>query len=163
MFFKVKSNIIVLLSQGKGSFVYSPYLDSHGEIDIGLKKGKIQYLHQVRFDELRKQWLQHGLANMIARKIEAVSSRMKFQRAVLTSAFSLWIKEDGQQCRRIVHFHELLLHYMGKITESVFSHCERNFSHSKACRMGKDCKRNSTFYNFYFGLRRSIAIGPWTR
>lgn len=72
MFFKIKSNIIVLLFQGKGCFTYSPYLDSHGEIDIGLKKGKIQYLHTVRFDEMRKQWLQHGLPNMIARKIEAV-------------------------------------------------------------------------------------------
>lgn len=72
MFFRIKSNIIVLLFQGKGCFTYSPYLDAHGEIDIGLKKGKIQYLHTVRFDELRKQWLNHGLPNMIARKIEAV-------------------------------------------------------------------------------------------
>lgn len=72
LFFKIKSNIIVLLFQGKGCFTYSPYLDAHGEIDIGLKKGKIQFLHTIRFDELRRQWLQHGLANMIARKIEAV-------------------------------------------------------------------------------------------
>ncbi|PWN37144.1 uncharacterized protein FA14DRAFT_159326 [Meira miltonrushii] len=72
LFFKIKSNIIVLLFQGKGCFTYSPYLDAHGEIDIGLKKGKIQFLHTIRFDELRRQWLQHGIANMIARKIEAV-------------------------------------------------------------------------------------------
>jgi E3 ubiquitin-protein ligase UBR1 len=73
LFFRVKSNIIILLYQGNGCFTYSPYLDTHGEIDIGLKKGKIQFLHPVRFDELRKQWLSHGFANIITRKIEAVS------------------------------------------------------------------------------------------
>jgi E3 ubiquitin-protein ligase UBR1 len=72
LFFKVKTNIITLLFQGNGCFTYSPYLDAHGEVDIGLKKGKIQFLHLVRFDELRKQWLNHGLANIITRKIEAV-------------------------------------------------------------------------------------------
>ena len=72
MFFRVKANIITLLFQGNGCFVYSPYLDTHGEVDIGLKKGKIQFLHPVRFDELRKQWLNHGLANTITRKVEAV-------------------------------------------------------------------------------------------
>ncbi|UZJ54429.1 hypothetical protein CBS101457_003749 [Exobasidium rhododendri] len=72
IFFRVKSNIIILLYQGNGCFTYSPYLDTHGEIDIGLKKGKIQFLHPVRFDELRKQWLSHGFANIITRKIEAV-------------------------------------------------------------------------------------------
>lgn len=84
LFFKVKSNIITLLFQGNGCFTYSPYLDAHGEVDIGLKKGKIQFLHMIRFDELRKQWLNHGLANIITRKIEAVSHICHFLYRVYT-------------------------------------------------------------------------------
>ncbi|KAN0066349.1 E3 ubiquitin-protein ligase ubr1 [Thecaphora frezii] len=71
VYFKVKSNVIMLLYQGNGTYNFSPYLDSHGEIDIGLRKGRPQKLHMQRYDELRKQVLGHGIANMVARKIEA--------------------------------------------------------------------------------------------
>ncbi|EPQ32173.1 uncharacterized protein PFL1_00370 [Pseudozyma flocculosa PF-1] len=71
VYFKVKSNVIMLLYQGNGTYNYSPYLDSHGEIDIGLRKGRPQKLHLQRYDELRKQVLGHGIANIVARKIEA--------------------------------------------------------------------------------------------
>lgn len=37
IYFKVKTNVVVYLYQGNGTFTFSPYLDSHGEIDIGLR------------------------------------------------------------------------------------------------------------------------------
>ena len=71
IYFKVKTNAVLLLFEQNGTFLYSPYLDSHGEVDIGLRKGRPQRLHRQRYDELRKQWLQHGISNLVARKIEA--------------------------------------------------------------------------------------------
>ncbi len=71
IYFKVKTNVILLLFEQTGTFLFSPYLDSHGEVDIGLRKGRPQKLHRQRYDELRKQWLQHGVSNLVARKIEA--------------------------------------------------------------------------------------------
>ncbi|CEH14174.1 N-end rule pathway, recognition component UBR1 [Ceraceosorus bombacis] len=71
LFFKVKTNIVLLLYAGNGSFTYSPYLDTHGELDIGLRKGRPQRLHMQRYDELRKQWLNHSVCHFVARKLEA--------------------------------------------------------------------------------------------
>lgn len=71
MHFRVGSNIVVLLYQTNGSFSPSPYLNSHGEVDRYLLKARPQRLHLQRYDELRKQWLMHGLANVVTRRIEA--------------------------------------------------------------------------------------------
>ena len=71
IYFKVKTNIVLLLFEQNGTFLLSPYLDSHGEVDINLRKGRPQRLHRQRYDELRKNWLQHGISNLVARKIEA--------------------------------------------------------------------------------------------
>ncbi|WFD30723.1 RING-type E3 ubiquitin transferase [Malassezia sp. CBS 17886] len=69
--FRVGSNVVVLLYQGNGCFSPSPYLNSHGEVDRYLLKARPQRLHVQRYDELRRQWLAHGLANAVTRKIEA--------------------------------------------------------------------------------------------
>ncbi|PWZ03008.1 hypothetical protein BCV70DRAFT_9664 [Testicularia cyperi] len=80
VFFKIKSNVVMLLYQGNGTFHFlSPYLDSHGEIDVGLRKGRPQKLHQQRYDELRKQVWSHGVANIVARKIEAAMDQGGWQ------------------------------------------------------------------------------------
>lgn len=71
LFFKLKANVIFILYYSKGTFTFSPYLDSHGEVDVGLQKGRPQRLHRQRADELRRMWLTGGLATMVARKIEA--------------------------------------------------------------------------------------------
>ncbi|CAO1614904.1 unnamed protein product [Sympodiomycopsis kandeliae] len=71
LFFKLKANVIFILYYSKGTFTFSPYLDSHGEVDVGLQKGRPQRLHRQRADELRRTWLSGGLATMVARKIEA--------------------------------------------------------------------------------------------
>ncbi|KAJ9477110.1 E3 ubiquitin-protein ligase UBR1 [Pseudozyma hubeiensis] len=80
VYFKIKSNLVLLLYQGNGTFHFlSPYLDSHGEIDVGLRKGRPQKLHQQRYDELRKQIWGHGVANIVARKIEAAMDQGGWQ------------------------------------------------------------------------------------
>lgn len=71
MHFRVGSNIVVLLYQNNGAFSSSPYLNSHGEVDRYLLKARPQRLHLQRYDELRKQWLTHGLANVVTRRIES--------------------------------------------------------------------------------------------
>ncbi|SNX81368.1 related to ubiquitin-protein ligase e3 component [Melanopsichium pennsylvanicum] len=79
-YFKIKSNLVLLLYQGNGTFHFlSPYLDSHGEIDVGLRKGRLQKLHQQRYDELRKQIWAHGVANIVVRKIESAMDQGGWQ------------------------------------------------------------------------------------
>lgn len=69
--FRLSSNVVVLLYQGNGCFTSSPYLNSHGEVDRFLLKARPQHLHMRRYDELRKQWLQHGICNIVTRRIES--------------------------------------------------------------------------------------------
>ncbi|WFD35951.1 RING-type E3 ubiquitin transferase [Malassezia cuniculi] len=71
MHFRLSSNVVVLLFQGNGCFTSSPYLNSHGEVDRFLLKARPQHLHLQRYDELRKQWLQHGICNLVTRRIES--------------------------------------------------------------------------------------------
>ncbi|KAK0521984.1 E3 ubiquitin-protein ligase ubr1 [Tilletia horrida] len=71
IYFKSNSNCLLLLYHRNGSFLASPYLDTHGEMDIGLRRGRPQKLHTQRYDEVRKHWLGHTVATVIARKLEA--------------------------------------------------------------------------------------------
>lgn len=69
--FRVGSNAVVLMYENNGMFASSPYLNSHGEVDRFLLKARPQRLSVQRYDGLRKQWLQHGIASTVARKIES--------------------------------------------------------------------------------------------
>ncbi|CAG8513156.1 17357_t:CDS:2, partial [Dentiscutata heterogama] len=66
----VKKCVILLLHLENGCFQNAPYLDTHGEVDLGLKRGRPQFLNQKRYDEIRKLWLTHGVPIHVARKIE---------------------------------------------------------------------------------------------
>ncbi|RHZ54062.1 hypothetical protein Glove_431g29 [Diversispora epigaea] len=66
----VKKCVILLLHLDNGCFMNAPYLDVHGEVDLGLKRGRPQFLNQKRYDEIRKLWLTHGVPIHVARKIE---------------------------------------------------------------------------------------------
>ncbi|CAG8445258.1 4966_t:CDS:2 [Diversispora eburnea] len=66
----VKKCVILLLHLDNGCFMSAPYLDIHGEADLGLKRGRQQFLSQKRYDEIRKLWLTHGVPIHVARKIE---------------------------------------------------------------------------------------------
>jgi len=68
----LKKCAILCLSGKQGSFMVAPYLDSHGEADLGLRRGRPQFLQQKRYDlTVRKMWLQHDIASFVARKLEA--------------------------------------------------------------------------------------------
>ncbi|WFC96935.1 RING-type E3 ubiquitin transferase [Malassezia brasiliensis] len=69
--FRVGSNMVVLLFGRNGCFTSSPYLNTHGEVDHALLKARPLRLHRQRYDELRRQYLTHGIANMVTRRTEA--------------------------------------------------------------------------------------------
>lgn len=74
-----------------GSFISPPYLDAHGELDIGLRhvnlfniyavktdpllgrRGRRQYLQPVRMEDIRKTWLTNSIPSAVARRIEVQS------------------------------------------------------------------------------------------
>ncbi|KAJ3304518.1 hypothetical protein HDV03_002727 [Kappamyces sp. JEL0829] len=70
MYMSIRKCIILLLSEGKGTFAAPPYLDIHGELDHSLRRGKPQFLNWKRYGELRKIWLSHGIPSQIARKMD---------------------------------------------------------------------------------------------
>ncbi|BGP50511.1 E3 ubiquitin-protein ligase ubr1 [Rhodotorula kratochvilovae] len=77
VYYLVKSNVILYLHADKGSFSTPPYLDSHGEVDVGGRRGRSQfpqYLHRGRYDEVRRLWLSHGIPTFVARKLEATNN-----------------------------------------------------------------------------------------
>ncbi|KAI8394291.1 uncharacterized protein BYT42DRAFT_508324 [Radiomyces spectabilis] len=71
IFLSVKRCVLILLHNGNGWFINAPYLDPHGEVDQGLRRGKPQYLSLKRYAETRKLWLQHNIPIYVARQIEA--------------------------------------------------------------------------------------------
>ncbi|KAI8645793.1 hypothetical protein BD408DRAFT_480312 [Parasitella parasitica] len=70
-FLSVKKCVLILLHNGNGWFMNAPYLDTHGEVDQGLRHGRTQYLDTKRYAEIRKLWLQHNIPIYVARQIEA--------------------------------------------------------------------------------------------
>lgn len=43
------------------------------------RKGRPQHLHQQRYDEIRKQYLSHGIGTFVARKIESAMDQGELQ------------------------------------------------------------------------------------
>lgn len=71
LFFLLKRCSLLYLYANNGTFAQSPFLDVHGEADISMRsRGRRQYLHQIRWEEVRKLWLNHGLPTLIARRLE---------------------------------------------------------------------------------------------
>ncbi|GAA5897350.1 uncharacterized protein JCM6883_006667 [Sporobolomyces salmoneus] len=76
IYFLVKRNVLLFLHTDKGTFTHPPYLDSHGEVDNGRTRSRSvfpQFLHQGRYDEVRKAWLNQGVPTLVARKLEATT------------------------------------------------------------------------------------------
>ncbi|KAI6020986.1 hypothetical protein BKA83DRAFT_4293656 [Pisolithus microcarpus] len=71
LYFVVKRCSVLYLYANNGSFGQSPYLDVHGEVDISMRRGRRQYIHWPRWEEIRKTWLNHGIPTTIARKLES--------------------------------------------------------------------------------------------
>jgi len=71
LYFIVKRCSLLYLYANNGSFAQSPYLDVHGEVDISMRRGRRQYIHSPRWDDIRKTWLNHGIPTAVARKLES--------------------------------------------------------------------------------------------
>ncbi|SCZ89359.1 BZ3500_MvSof-1268-A1-R1_Chr1-1g01130 [Microbotryum saponariae] len=79
IYYMVKRNSLLYLYTDKGSFAVPPYLDSHGEVDLGGRRSRLQYpqyLHKGRYDEVRKLWLNHALPTIVARKLDATTDNV---------------------------------------------------------------------------------------
>lgn len=71
LFFLPRNNCCLLLDNGKGCFVDSPYRDDHGETDKDCKKGHNLKLSRRKYEEFQKNvWLTHNIQNVIAQKLE---------------------------------------------------------------------------------------------
>ncbi|KAJ2722882.1 E3 ubiquitin-protein ligase ubr1 [Coemansia sp. Benny D115] len=66
----VKKCGLLLLHHDNGCFMSAPYLDQHGEVDLGLKRGRPLYINRTRYEEMRKLVLTQKIPVFIARKID---------------------------------------------------------------------------------------------
>jgi len=71
VYFVVKRCSLLYLYANNGTFAQSPYLDVHGEVDVSMRRGRRQYIHPARWEEVRKTWLNHGIPTAVARKLES--------------------------------------------------------------------------------------------
>lgn len=60
IFLVIKKSLILVLHNENGSYMNPPYLDSHGEVDVGLRRGNPLFLNKRRYAEIRKMWLTHS-------------------------------------------------------------------------------------------------------
>ncbi|KAF8330326.1 uncharacterized protein EI90DRAFT_3060308 [Cantharellus anzutake] len=71
LYYCVKRCAILSLYGGSGTLTTSPYLDEHGETDFAMRRGRRQYLHHRRMEEIRKMWVNHGIPTFVARKLDS--------------------------------------------------------------------------------------------
>ena len=80
IYYIIKKGVILLLHDNKGMFYDPPYLDVHGEIDIGLRfgylltfrKGKPQFLNRKRYNDIMKIWVTQNIPSTVARRIDSI-------------------------------------------------------------------------------------------
>ncbi|KAH9820567.1 hypothetical protein DFH28DRAFT_952668 [Melampsora americana] len=70
LYLLIKKCSVLYLSTQNGTFTMAPYLDEHGEHDMGIKRGRPQFLHRIRWDEIRKIWLNQSIPTHVARRQE---------------------------------------------------------------------------------------------
>ncbi|KAH9927415.1 uncharacterized protein BXZ73DRAFT_90700 [Epithele typhae] len=70
LYFLVKRCSLLYLYGNDGAFGQSPYLDVHGEVDVSMRRGRRQYLHHARWEDVHKIWLSHGIPTLISRRLE---------------------------------------------------------------------------------------------
>lgn len=71
MFLNIRKCAVLFLNGKHGSFQSAPYLDRHGEPDMGLRRRNQLFLNRKRYDKLfREVWLNHGVPHAISRKLE---------------------------------------------------------------------------------------------
>ncbi|KAJ1916264.1 E3 ubiquitin-protein ligase ubr1 [Mycoemilia scoparia] len=70
LFLLVKKCGLLLLYNDNGCFRPTPFLDQHGEFDLGLKRGRPLFLNEERYNDLRRSFIDHQMACNIARDID---------------------------------------------------------------------------------------------
>lgn len=70
LFLRVRQCKILLLNRSRGCFRAAPYVDRHGETDIGLKRGNPILLNMSRMKELNLLWLNHQIDEITIREID---------------------------------------------------------------------------------------------
>jgi len=70
LFILEKQCIVVVLIDGRGVDMVAPYLDSHGEADPHLRRGRPLALNRKRYDLLRDLWVTHKLHSLMSQKME---------------------------------------------------------------------------------------------
>ncbi|KAJ1666955.1 E3 ubiquitin-protein ligase ubr1 [Coemansia sp. RSA 1646] len=70
MYLLVKKCGLLLLHHDNGCFMSAPYLDQHGEVDLGLKRGRPLFINRVRYEEMRKLVLAQKIPIYVAHKID---------------------------------------------------------------------------------------------
>jgi hypothetical protein len=64
-----KRGAVLFLAGGLGCFLRAPYLDAHGETDVGLRNGRTLLLVQERYEELMRVYEEGGLHGYVSRNI----------------------------------------------------------------------------------------------
>ncbi|KAJ2678128.1 E3 ubiquitin-protein ligase ubr1 [Coemansia spiralis] len=70
MYLLVKKCGLLLLHHDNGCFMSAPYLDQHGEVDLGLKRGRPLFINRARYDEMRRLVLAQKIPIFVAHKID---------------------------------------------------------------------------------------------
>jgi E3 ubiquitin-protein ligase UBR1 len=70
LFLLLQRGVILCVYDGYGCILSSPYLDMHGEMDPGLKRGNPLFLIDGRYKEIRNLWLSQSLPSVIIRKLD---------------------------------------------------------------------------------------------
>ncbi|KAJ2556601.1 E3 ubiquitin-protein ligase ubr1 [Coemansia sp. RSA 1933] len=66
----VKKCGLLLLHHDNGCFMSAPYLDQHGEVDLGLKRGRPLFINRARYEEMRRLVLTQRIPIYVAHKID---------------------------------------------------------------------------------------------
>ncbi|KAJ1801177.1 E3 ubiquitin-protein ligase ubr1 [Coemansia sp. RSA 2399] len=66
----VKKCGLLLLHHDNGCFMSAPYLDQHGEVDLGLKRGRPLFINRARYEEMRRLVLAQRIPIYVAHKID---------------------------------------------------------------------------------------------
>ena len=75
VFFLVQKCTVLLMHNNKSAYSPSLYVDSHGEEDPGLKRGRPLFLNEARYRALEILWRQQGIPREVA-QIRSTSDRV---------------------------------------------------------------------------------------
>ncbi|KAI8880376.1 hypothetical protein K501DRAFT_224899 [Backusella circina FSU 941] len=80
MYLIIKDCFILLLHRdGGGTVMGAPYLDSHGEPDLFLKRGTPQYLNTKRYEQLQQMWTSQTVATYVQRCMDSASATASWE------------------------------------------------------------------------------------